>query len=84
LIRASILMMIEEDKSNGSRLRFLSRLRKWAEALENEKLKIDILTSVTDMTRGTMMDLRPPSIKEMETLTLSALWMGDMSWVQKG
>jgi hypothetical protein len=77
-------MMIEEDKSNGSRLRFLGRLRKWTEALENEKLKIDILTSVTDMTRGVMMDLRPPSIKEMETLTLSALWMGDVSWVQKG
>jgi hypothetical protein len=76
--------MIEEDKSNISRLEFLSKLRGLGESQEAAELKVSILSFTESLRRHAMTNLSSPEESEMELLTSNALSIGGADSVNDG
>jgi hypothetical protein len=76
-------MMIENDRSNSSRLGFLSQLTALAESFGSKKQRADILKFAQEMRETVMTNLAPLDEKDMVAITSNALVLGGVNWVKK-
>jgi hypothetical protein len=76
-------MRIENDRSNSSRLDFLSQLTALAENFGSKKQRADIVKFAQEMREMALTNMAPLDEKDMEAITSNALGLGGVNWVKK-